>query len=54
MPNSDVTVTPKFIVASYKIAFDANGGTCGSTGKTVYYNDEYGELPIAIKEKLKI
>jgi uncharacterized repeat protein (TIGR02543 family) len=50
MPDSDVTVTPKFIVASYKIVFDPDGGKCGTVGKTVYYNSEYGELPIVTKE----
>lgn len=30
---------------TYTISFDANGGTCGTTSRTLHYNDVYGALP---------
>lgn len=35
----------KYIKGSYEVTFDPNGGTVGTTSKTVYYGETYGELP---------
>ena len=37
------TITPKSI--SYTVKFDANGGSVGTTSKTVTYGETYGTLP---------
>ena len=31
------------------VTFEANGGTCSSSGKTVYHSDTYGTLPTATR-----
>lgn len=35
--------------APVQVSFDANGGTCTTSSKTVYYNSSYGTLPTPTK-----
>ena len=45
--NSAYTATKTFIVnnPSYTVSFNANGGSCSTTSKTVKYSSTYGTLP---------
>ncbi|MBQ3417585.1 MAG: InlB B-repeat-containing protein [Ruminococcus sp.] len=38
----------KYAKGCYEVNFDANGGSVGTTSKTVYYGSEYGELPTPV------
>ena len=39
----------ELIGTTYEVNFDANGGTCDTTSKTVTYGSTYGELPTPTK-----
>ena len=41
----DITFYAQWTPASYTVTFDANGGTCATTNKTVTYDSTYGTLP---------
>lgn len=41
----NVTITAQWIAHTYTVTFDANGGTCSTTSKTVSYGSTYGTLP---------
>lgn len=49
MPAEDLTYTAKWTANSYQVRFDVNGGTAEAdfdiTGKTVTFDQTYGELP---------
>ena len=50
-PSTTVAITgndsawPTWTPATYNVTFNANGGTCSPTSKTVTYNSAYGTLP---------
>ncbi len=44
--NSDTTLYAVWKKNAYTISFNANGGTCATLHKSVFYNNTYGELPI--------
>ncbi|MBQ7116325.1 MAG: InlB B-repeat-containing protein [Clostridia bacterium] len=43
---STVQLTAQWTANKYTVTFDANGGYCSTTTKTVAYNSVYGELPV--------
>ena len=43
----DVTVYARWSNTEYTVNFDANGGSCSTTSKTVAYEKKYGSLPTA-------
>ncbi len=43
--NQTVTITAKWLPCSYTVNFNANGGTVGTSSKTVTYGETYGSLP---------
>lgn len=45
--SNDVTLYARWSNAKYTVMFNANGGSCGTDRKEVYYGKEYGTLPTA-------
>ena len=45
--NSNVTLYAQWIVNTYTVKFDANGGNCSISSKNVNYNNSIGTLPVA-------
>lgn len=43
------TTAKVYIAGNLTVSFDANGGTCPVTEKTVVYGKPYGELPVAAR-----
>lgn len=39
-----------YMPCEYQLIFDANGGTCTTTSKTVYHAHAYGQLPLAKRQ----
>lgn len=46
---SDHILYAQWTKNKYTLYFNANGGTCNTSSKTVYYDDTYGTLPTATK-----
>ena len=46
-----VTLYAQWTTNGYTVTFDANGGNCDTVTKSVVYASEYGDLPVAIREK---
>lgn len=44
------TTISVYIAGNLKVSFDANGGNCSTTEKTVIYGETYGTLPIPTRE----
>ena len=47
---ADHTLYARWTANEYTVTFDANGGTVGTTTKTVTYGSSYGELPTPTRE----
>lgn len=43
--NANTTLYASWLVNSYTLTFNANGGTCSETSRVVSYNNTYGDLP---------
>jgi len=50
MPASNLTLTAKFSPIAVTVSFNANGGSVGTSSKTVYYNNGYDTLPIPARD----
>ena len=46
---TDITLYAQWTANSYKVSYDANGGTCGETETSVTYDQVYGTLPSATR-----
>ena len=44
-PSGSVTLYAQWTNAAYTVTFNANGGTCDTSSKSVTYNTSYGTLP---------
>ncbi len=50
MPAENVTVKATWTANTYMVSFDANGGSCTPTSKSVTYASTYGDLPTPTRE----
>ncbi len=48
--NSGITLYAVWHPNAYKVTFDANGGVCSVSSKTLTYDSDYGTLPVPVKE----
>ena len=44
------TLYAHWIANTHTVSFDANGGTCSDSSKSVAYDSAYGELPVPTKD----
>ena len=47
---SNHTLYAHWIANTHTVSFDANGGTCSDSSKSVAYDSAYGELPVPTKD----
>jgi len=49
MGSSDVIIYAQWSINEYTLTFDANGGNCSESSRTLEYNSNYGTLPEATR-----